>query len=386
MLIISSAFSDRVGFREGKPKNMGSDDRKETGLLCNKFVVLAVALVFAAGTVAYFPGTVWAADTVESYAETSTSTAPAGRRGASPQSGDYSVAENHLQNGSAQAYGIPSLPQKGKWSFNPVMGTELDIGGTFVNSANEIFEQADTLYGITLSLHPLISDVTLTAEEQEFDDVYDRPFVMGLGFNYGLSNHEEVFGNFTYTHADSEKFDAVTFNQAAQWGNTLVSESGSDLDTTDVIVDGEFDDYSAWGLEGGYRYFYNAVSFKNLPGTLHPFGSVAIGFKMVDDIDLDLTFNGAAIDSDLTGIKYYDDSLTATGGLIVGFRYDISPGIALGFETGIRYEGDLGEDDARISQATERSSGAATTTTFAKVNDNGDRWSIPVRAGLNIRF
>ena len=73
-------------------------------------------------------------------------------------------------------------------------------------------------------------------------------------------------------------------------------------------------------------------------------------------------------------------------GLIAGFRYDISPGIALGFETGIHYEGDLSEDDARIGQSTENNSGAGTTTTFAKVNDNGDRWSIPVRAGLNIRF
>ena len=191
---------------------------------------------------------------------------------------------------------------------------------------------------------------------------------MGLGFNYGLSSHEEVFGNFRYTHADSEKFDAITLDAAASLGSTALSAS--------AIVDGKFDDYNAWGLEGGYRYFYNAVSFKNLPGTLHPFGSVAIGFKRVDAIDLDLTYNGAAIDSSLTGIKYYDDSFTATGGMIAGFRYDISPRIALGFETGIRYEGDLSEDDTTISGA----------GSFAEVNDDGNRWSIPVRAGLTIRF
>ena len=358
----------------------------------NLLIVLVASLGLAGG-VAYFPGAVWAADMVGGYAATPSAyrssvcppgvctlpaatpsryrlpaaspsaTVPAGRRGASPQSGDYYVAENPLQSGDAQVYSIPSLPEKGRWSFNPVMGTELDTGGAFVNSASESVAANGTLYGAAASIA-----VTFTAEDQEFDDVYNNPFVMGLGFNYGISNKEEVFGNFRYTHADSEKFDAVTVDAAVTWGATAL--------TLGIPIEGEFDDYSAWGLEAGYRYFYNPVSFKNLPGTLHPFASAAIGFKRVNDIDLDLTFNGAEIDSVLTGIKFYDDSFAVTGGLIAGLRYDISPRIALGFETGIRYEGDLSEDDTTISG----------TGTFEEVNDDGDRWSIPVRAGLNIKF
>ena len=63
-------------------------------------------------------------------------------------------------------------------------------------------------------------------------------------------------------------------------------------------------------------------------------------------------------------------------GLIAGFRYDISPRMALGFETGIHFEDDLNEDDTIISG----------TGTFTEVNDDDDRWSIPVRIGLNIKF
>ena len=353
----------------------------------NLLIVLVASLGLAGG-VAYFPGAVWAADMVGGYAATPSAyrssvcppgactlpaatpsryrlpaaspsaTVPAGRRGVLPQSGGYYVAENPLQSGSAQVYSIPSLPEKGRWSFNPVMGTELDTGGTFVNSASE--SVASSFWGGAVS-----ATVTFTAEDQEFDDVYNNPFVMGLGFNYGISNKEEVFGNFRYTHADSEKFDAVTVSGAVTYAGVALTGTG--------IVDGEFDDYNAWGLEAGYRYFYNPVSFKNLHGTFHPFTSAAIGFKRVGNIDLDLTFGGIDVISD---IEFYDDSFAVTGGLIAGFRLDISPRIALGFETGIRYEGDLSEDDTTISG----------TGTFEEVNDDGDRWSIPVRAGLNIKF
>lgn len=247
---------------------------------------------------------------------------------------------------------VRSLPQQGKWSVAPSIGTEFNVGGNFVNSASE--SASGTLLGGTLS-----ATITATTDKKDFNDVYDMPVVAGLGFNYGISNNSEAFGNLRYTHAGSKEFDAINLSATVTYAGTTVTGGGT--------IRGEFDDYSAMGGEIGYRHFFDAGS------GFRPFVSGAVGLKHVSSINLDLKYGGATIIKD---VRFYDDSWTGTGALGVGFRYDVSPGIALGFETGIRYEGDLSENNKDVG----------TTGSYSKVNDAGNRWEIPLMVSANIAF
>jgi len=253
----------------------------------------------------------------------------------------------------AQQSNIRSLPQQGKWSVAPNIGTEFDVGGTFVKSARESL--SGSAFGGTLS-----AAVTFSTDSKSFNDVYDAPIVAGLGFNYGLSNNSEVFGNLRYTHASAKDFDAINIAATVTYAGTTFTGGG--------VVRGQFDDYNAFGGEIGYRHFFGGIS------GFSPFVSGAVGLKHTSSIDLDLKTTGGTVL--VRDVKFYGDSWSGTAALGLGFRYDLSPGVALGLETGIRYESDLNDNDKDVTG----------TGTYTKVNDAGNKWDIPVMVGLAIQF
>lgn len=116
----------------------------------------------------------------------------------------------------------------------------------------------------------------------------------------------------------------------------------------------------------GYRQFFNAGR------PFRPYASIRGGFQWVDSINLDLRSNG----SSLTRIKFYDSTLTYAVGLGLGFRYEVAEGVALGLETGVRYEGDLSDDDGDL----------AGLGRLARINDAGDRLVIPLLARIAVQF
>ena len=76
----------------------------------------------------------------------------------------------------------------------------------------------------------------------------------------------------------------------------------------------KFDDYQGWGIDAGYRHFFN-TEYKATP-----FVAFSVGFQRIQDITLDLssaTFNA-------TDIPFYDDSWVAGWRLGTGFLYDIN--------------------------------------------------------------
>ena len=251
----------------------------------------------------------------------------------------------------AQPGSIRDLPQAGKVALTPYGGTEFDIDGTVFGAASESL--TGTFLGGALS-----TTVTFSADEQSFSDVYELPMVFGFGFNYGLSKTGELFGGFRYTRAEAKEFDALGVSANITFaGVAVLSGSGR--------ITGEFDDYKAFGGEIGYRHFFlNTKSFT-------PFVSGALGFKKTQDINLDLSFNGASL---LDDVKFYDDAFTGTAALGFGFRYNVSQGVTLGVETGLRFEGSLSEDD------TDLTGGGS----FENINDDGDRLSFPLLVRLNI--
>jgi hypothetical protein len=253
------------------------------------------------------------------------------------------------------AIALREVPTKAKFSITPVLGTDFTVGGDWVESATETFAVNGTIGGSAVA-----GGLSISAPSQDFDDVYDRPVSIGVNVNYGLSSSAEVFGGIHSTFARSDEFDAINIDAAGTIDGTAVA--------LNTVVTGEFDDYHELGIDGGYRHFFR-------PGKrLRPYISGSVGLKHVDYIELDLIHKST--DTKIDDIKFYDTSTTYTLGLGLGFRYDASPNIAIGMETGLKYAGDLDEDDGDISGA----------RSFADTNNSGDKLDIPLMARINIAF
>ena len=69
--------------------------------------------------------------------------------------------------------------------------------------------------------------------------------------------------------------------------------------------------------------------------------------------------------------RFYDDSTVFSAGFGVGFRYELSPTVALGLETGVSYQDKL--DDENLGGGGPDG-----------LNDGGDRLQIPLYVGINI--
>jgi hypothetical protein len=249
---------------------------------------------------------------------------------------------------SAQDF-IRSLPKVGGFSLTPEFGVDKD-NSKFSNTYRESFTGAGTLFGQSLN-----ATVTFNVASQDFNDVFDKALNYGASLNYGLSDSTEIFGRFKYTRADAKLFDAMNVNANVTFGGVTVSGSDS--------IKGKMDDYSSYGFEVGSRFFLDTKS------AFKPYISPSVGITRVDDLNVQLSYNGSNIGS---ALKFYDSTWVYNLGIGAGFRYDISQNIAAGLETGYRYQSSLDENNADLG-----SSG---------INNRSKRNYIPLSAGINISF
>lgn len=71
--------------------------------------------------------------------------------------------------------------------------------------------------------------------------------------------------------------------------------------------------------------------------------------------------------------SFYDDSTVLSADLGVGLRYEVSPTVAAGLETGVNYQGHLDDKDL---------GGGA----LDDLNNGGRRWQLPLYLGVNIQL
>jgi len=246
--------------------------------------------------------------------------------------------------GGQSSVGVPSLPSQGHFSVTPEVGTAFNVGGEFIKGDSQSWNG-------TIAGQAATANVVVTG--RSFSDVYDDPIVAGLSVGYGLSDHDEVSAVFRYEHASAKSFTAMSINGTVG-GTTFTNQD----------VNGKFNDYNEYGLEGNYRHFFALGSTKSF----HPYVGGLIGVKRTGDVDLDLT--GASGNAVLSDVKFYKAGFSWSSGLEMGFRYDVTKNLALGLETGFRIEGNLEQDNSDLS----------------KVNSGGNRWDIPVQVGLTYKF
>ena len=101
-----------------------------------------------------------------------------------------------------------------------------------------------------------------------------------------------------------------------------------------------------------------------------PFVSGSLGYQRVEDITLDLE-SGAFTAS---AIPFYDDSWVASWRIGTGILYDLNDLFGLQLTVDIKYSGVL-SDQAGIG-----------TVGFERINDVGNRWTLPVLVGAYVKF
>jgi hypothetical protein len=173
---------------------------------------------------------------------------------------------------------------------------------------------------------------------------YDSALVFRIGGAYNISSRSQVFG-------------AVTWEQ-------------SESDATDVgLIGGQpleakFSDYQGTAIDAGYRYFFR-TDYK-----AKPFVSGSIGFQRLQEITLGLS----SVPFTRAEIPFYDDSWVSTWRFGTGFLWDINNRFGWQVTLDIKYSGVL-SDESGIG-----------TVGFERINDVGNRWTLPILGGVYVKF
>ena len=254
---------------------------------------------------------------------------------------------------------VRALPSAGKWSVTPEVGTSFNVSGDFVDGASNNYSPAPLVGSIPGFLGFTVQAAfDATINSQDFDDVYDPDIGAGISFNFGLSDVSEVFGRFRYNSYDAESFTIATIDTAG----TITGSGGAAIAfAAGTTVTADMDDYEDFNLTAGYRRFFMGGS------GFYPYASIELGVAFVSEIEMTLSTAGAG---NIGTTGFYEDSTIFTGGLGLGFRYEVGEALALGAETTLKYIDGLDEDGNII--------GGETT--------DDERFDIGVNVGLTWAF
>lgn len=228
----------------------------------------------------------------------------------------------------ANAFAQPTEPlEAGRGIVWGSLGFQGDLGGAVSSSG----------VGVVNGLRAEI-DTNTWAER------YDAAIIFRIGGGYNITTRSQVIA-------------ALTWDQA-------------EADTTDIgliggqQLDGKFGDIQGWGIDVGYRYFF-PVEFK-----ARPFVGGSLGFQRLRNITLSLSspvYNRA-------DIPFYDDSWVAGWRASTGVLVDINERFGWQATIDIKYSGVL-SDQSGIG-----------TVGFERINDVGNRWTIPIMGGVYVKF
>ena len=228
---------------------------------------------------------------------------------------------------SAQSTEPPPPLEAGGGMVWASLGFQGDLGGA-VNSSG---------IGVVNGLRAEINTNT-------WGERYDAALIFRFGGAVNVSDQDQVFATFTWDQAEADLAPVGLVG-----GQTLQAK---------------FTDYQGWGIDGGYRYF------PNLGTAVKPFVSVSIGFQRLQAITVDFTsprFNA-------TAVPFYDDSWVAIWQVGTGFLIDFNEHVGLQVTADIKHAGVL-SDSAGLG-----------TLGWERVNDVGNRWTLPVLTGIYVKF
>ncbi|QCO68546.1 hypothetical protein E5843_13620 [Luteimonas yindakuii] len=231
-------------------------------------------------------------------------------------------------------------PEAGRYSLSLVGGVDAPLSGDVHDGA---VAQVPDLGPLNPALAGVAAELRIGARGH--DRIYDQATTIGLEFGYGLSDSAEVFGSVRKTMAEEG---------SVQVGGAYVPA----LDT-ELPVYGTFGDYEALSAELGYRHYFGTVGFAR------PFVGARIGATRTNGIRATFEIPDAGIT--IAGAPFYETGWSAIGGVDLGVVMPVSDTFSVTLASGVRYVGDLKDDDSAIGGLG-----------LASINDTGSRLSVPV--------
>ena len=207
------------------------------------------------------------------------------------------------------------------------LGVQQDLGGSLNSS------------GIGI-----VNGVRGEIDANTWAERYDVALIFRFGGAYNITDTSQVFLAFGVEQAEADA--------------TGIGLSGG------LPLEGKFSDYQGWGFDVGYRYFFR-TDFK-----MKPFVGGSLGFQRLEDITLDLS----ATTYNFTEVPFYDDSWVSTWRMGGGFLYDINERFGWQVTLDLKYAGVL-SDQSGIG-----------TVGFERINDRGNRYTLPILGGVYVKF
>lgn len=173
---------------------------------------------------------------------------------------------------------------------------------------------------------------------------YDAALIFRFGGAYNLTQTSQLFG-------------AITWEQSESDTTTVGLIGGQPLQAT-------FSDYQGTGFDFGYRFVFPTEL------NVNPFVAASIGFQRLQNITISLSSPVYTNNE----IPFYDDSWVA------GWR--VGTGVLMDFTNRL---GGLLTIDLRYSGVLSDQSGIGSVG-FERINDVGNRWTLPIMAGVYVKF
>lgn len=239
------------------------------------------------------------------------------------------------------------------WSFSAAVGTEVPVNGEFLGSAN-----SNTITLSTLNTN-LSGTGVVSLRGIDYSDAYDQGTRATIEVRYALSELTEIFGAASYYRANGK--NSLDFGCIIPTLTGVCGES----------ILGQVTDLEEASLEIGYRQWFGTGLISQ---AIRPYYALRVGVAHSNAID---GYYRTATLGGLAHVRLYDATTTYVLGADLGATYTITRNLELAAEIGVRYTGDLEENDTYLDAAIPG---------VGSINDSSSRLSVPVSVKLNAVF
>lgn len=190
----------------------------------------------------------------------------------------------------------------------------------------------------------VVNGVRAEIDSNTWGERYDAALIFRIGGAYNLTTTSQLFAALSWEQAEADTAEVGLLGAQP--------------------LQGKFSDYQGWGLDLGYRYFF-ATDF-----VAKPFVAASLGWENVQPVTLSLS-SGAFAAND---VPFYDDSFIASWRIGTGFLWDINDRFGAQLTIDLKYSGVL-SDQSGIG-----------TVGFERINDVGNRMTLPIMGGVYVKF
>lgn len=199
---------------------------------------------------------------------------------------------------------------------------------------------------------------TMRVHDHSFAEIYRQPWRFAAEISYRLAESPELAVRFAYTGAGSR--GQVEFREFIP----------REAPPRRIPAFARFSDYSTLGVEGGVLWRLSPV------GAMRPYAGAVGGLAVVRTITVEPPVRRAPpVGPGVASNVFYARSVVPTIGAIFGSSFVVRPNLALGLESGLRYQGRPDPDPPDMW-----------TGPWLNTIYDGYRWSIPVTGVVQFRF